>query len=398
MRIIKAADVPVEVTGGINSFMRTTGAELEERGHEVEYLFKEDLAHRLIRRPLRRLLIPWLIAWKILRRQRRGPGYDIVEIHETSAAAYVLLRRVLRRLDLPPCVVISYGADERLWRAQIGRWHALGQRGSLKTRLWHPITVLPQSRYALAHADHVLVSSDEDAEYVRARLGVDSTRIGRADSAVGSAYFSLERRPPEDGGTRLLFIGTWTDRKGIRELAAAWSTLSEHGSIMLTLAGTVVPERQVLGSFDRNRERVTVAPRLSESELMGVIGRHDIFILPAWFEGGAPIAAIQAAAAGLPCVVTEIGGNTDVFRPRDPESDGALLIPAHDAAALVAAVERLVSEPELARRLGRNARARAREFTWDVTAERSLAAYRAAGCSYASQSSPAAATGSGTSG
>jgi glycosyltransferase involved in cell wall biosynthesis len=378
MRIIKAADVPVRGIGGINSFMRKTGAELEERGHHVDYLFQEDLAPRLIPRPLRRLLVPWLITWKIFRRHRGGPGYGVVEIHESSAGAYPLVRRMLPALGLPPCVVISYGAAELYWKAQIERWRVLGRRGSLITRVWLPITLLPQSRYALAHADHVLVSSEKDAEYVNVKLGVERARIGRADSAVGTEYFSLERLPRRDAETRLLFIGTWIDRKGIPELAAAWSTLSRHDSIRLTLACTVAPEQAVLESFDSHSERITVMPRLSEEELIDVIVRHDLFVLPAWFEGGAPIAAIQAAAAGLPCVVTEIGGNIDVFRAQDAEADGALVIPPHDAAALAAAVERLITEPGLAERLGRNARARARDFTWDVTAARSLTAYLAA--------------------
>jgi D-inositol-3-phosphate glycosyltransferase len=121
-----------------------------------------------------------------------------------------------------------------------------------------------------------------------------------------------------------------------------------------------------------------VMPRLSEEELKEVIVAHDLFVLPAWFEGGAPIAAIQAAAAGLPCVVTDIGGNADVFRPQDPEADGGLLIAPHDAEGLTKAIERLVREPELAERLGRSARARARDFTWEVTAAQSLTAYLAA--------------------
>jgi glycosyltransferase involved in cell wall biosynthesis len=378
MRILKAADVRGRAIGGINSFMRKTGAELEVQGHHVDYLFQEDLAPRLIPGPLRRLLVPWLIACKVLWRQRRGAGYDVVEIQEWSAGAYPLVRRKLPVLGLPPCVVISYGAAERHWKAQNERWQALGRRAPLKTRFWFPITLLPQSRYALANADQVLVSSQKDVEYVNSKLGVERARIGQADSAVGGEYFSLRRLQRRDGETRILFIGNWIDRKGTPELTAAWEKLAQDDSLRLTLACTVYPEHEVLSTFNGHSDRITVMPRLSEQELKDVIVKHDLFILPAWFEGGAPIAAIQAAAAGLPCVVTDIGGNADVFRPQDPEADGALLINPHDADALAAAVERLISEPGLAERLGRNAKARAKEFTWEVTAANSLAAYLAA--------------------
>src|SRR5437764_458370 len=88
MRILKVADVRGSGIGGINSFMRKTGAELVRQGHRVDYLFQEDLGPRLIPHPLRRLLVPWLITWKVFRRQRRGAGYDAVEIHEWCAGAY----------------------------------------------------------------------------------------------------------------------------------------------------------------------------------------------------------------------------------------------------------------------------------------------------------------------
>lgn len=378
LRILKVADVRGRGIGGINSFMRKAGAENERQGHQVDYIFQEDLAPRMIPVPFRRLFVPWLIIWKVLRRQRSGVGYDVVEIQEWSAGAYPLVRRTVPALRLPPCVVISYGVAERHWRAQNERWQALGRRGPLKTRLWFPITLLPQSRYALANADHVLVSSEKDARYVNSELGVERERIGHADSAVGSEYFSLRKEQRRDQETRILFIGNWIDRKGTPELAAAWEKLSRNDSIRLTLACTVDAEQEVLESFNGRSDRITVMPRLSEQELMDVIVSHDLFVLPAWFEGGAPIAAVQAAAAGLPCVVTDIGGNADVFRPQDPEADGALLIDPHDADGLAVAVERLISEPGLAERLGRNAKVRAKEFTWEVTAANSLAAYLAA--------------------
>jgi glycosyltransferase involved in cell wall biosynthesis len=59
-------------------------------------------------------------------------------------------------------------------------------------------------------------------------------------------------------------------------------------------------------------------------------------------------------------------------------SDGetGLLVPPRDAAALRAAVERLLRDPELRERLGRAARARARErFGWDAVIDRTLELY-----------------------
>jgi glycosyltransferase involved in cell wall biosynthesis len=375
--VLKVADVPLGTAGGINIFMRKTGDVTAAQGHIVEYIFQESLAPRAIPRFLgRRVLVPWLIALKVLWRSWRSRNYDVVEIHEPAAIGYCAISHI-GLLRLPPCVVISYGAAERQWQAVLERCRALGQHAPLKSRILVPLTLLPQSRYAFLHAKHVLVSSDGDARYVHT-LGVPWERIGRADSGVGREYFELERTPRGER-LRLLFIGTWIDRKGVRELVEAWSLLApRHPTAALSVTCAAVEEGRVVRSLGVHNERVTVKPYLSEDELKAELVRHDVFVLPAWFEGGAPLALLQAAAAGLACVVTEIGGHTDVFGISDPEASGALMIPPHDGEALTRSIERLASESGLLERLGANARAHARNFSWDRQAERQLAGYRAA--------------------
>lgn len=77
----------------------------------------------------------------------------------------------------------------------------------------------------------------------------------------------------------------------------------------------------------------------------------DVFVLPSVSEGQS-IALLEAAAAGLPAVATDVGGNPEIL------SDGAtgLLVPSGDRGALSAALGRLVAAPQLARKLGSAAR------------------------------------------
>lgn len=377
MKILKAADISLRVPGGVHSFMVKSGAALADQGNSVDYIFREDLAPSAIPQPLRRFIVPWLLTVRVLHRRREK--YDVVEIHEPDAAVYCFIGQHLAWLRLPPCVVITYGPLERRWRAERERYRALGRRRSLKDRISAPLTLLPQSRYAFRNADHVLVSSGEDGEYVCRELGVRQDRVGYAYSGVGDAYFQVRRNQPSGGQTKMVFIGTWIDRKGVRELVEAWSMLAERMcSPTLTLLATVTREDEVLECFNSSRDRIVVRPLISEAELIEQLAQHDVFLLPAWFEGGTPLALLQAAAAGLACVVTSIGGNTDVFRPEDPAADGALLMPPHDSDALAASLERLVSDRQLIERLGANARNRARSFSWRATGEQALCAYRAA--------------------
>ncbi len=82
----------------------------------------------------------------------------------------------------------------------------------------------------------------------------------------------------------------------------------------------------------------------------------DVFVLPSWREG-LPRSAIEAAASGLPLVLTDIRGCREVAR------DGieGFLVPVRDPRSLAGAIIRLLDDPELRTRMGAAARARAEE-------------------------------------
>jgi glycosyltransferase involved in cell wall biosynthesis len=375
MRILRIADLPDWHPGGIVSAMKRSSEAMAADGHVVEHLLREGLGGPA-KPGVRRLLAPWLVVWHVLRRVRRGTRYDVVEIHEPLAAPYALLRRRVRRLGLPPCVVLSHGTEERAWRAQRERWRALGLRAPLKTRVLVPLTLVWQARRALRGADHVIVLSEEDADYVRRELGVPSGRVTRISNAAGDEFRSIQRAP-RNGRLRLVTTGTWIDRKGTPELVSAFSSLLNDGvDATLTLAGTMLDEDAVLDSFrEENRERVVVRPTLAAGELATTLAHQDVFVLPSWFEG-MPLSTLEAAAAGLACVVSATCGHLDIFRAGAPEADGAVLVPPNDAAALSRALRRLAEDPQLTAQLGERARERVASFTWAASAAQTLAAYR----------------------
>ncbi len=172
-----------------------------------------------------------------------------------------------------------------------------------------------------------------------------------------------------------MFVGTWIERKGIRELCEAWSGVCRRSpDAHLTVVGTATGD-QVLRDFRAHcRDRVTVVPHVEPADLPELLSRQDLFVLPTWFEG-MPLSMLEAAASGLACVVGATCGNLDFFPPDDPEACGGILIPLHDSAALASAIERFIDEPGLCGTLGERARARAREYPWRRTAENLLAAY-----------------------
>ncbi len=80
----------------------------------------------------------------------------------------------------------------------------------------------------------------------------------------------------------------------------------------------------------------------------------DIFCLPSYREGF-PRSAMEAAAMGRPCVVTDVRGCRQVVRHRG----NGLLVPVRDPAALADAILALLADRDLARRMGDEGRRRA---------------------------------------
>ena len=83
------------------------------------------------------------------------------------------------------------------------------------------------------------------------------------------------------------------------------------------------------------------------------------------------IVLVEAMAAGVPVVASDIAGYREVVR----HGVDGLLVPPNDADALAAAIRRVLSEPQLAATLAAAGRTRAETFSWQSVAPRLEAVY-----------------------
>jgi starch synthase len=110
---------------------------------------------------------------------------------------------------------------------------------------------------------------------------------------------------------------------------------------------------------------------VAHDELGPYYERASIVVVPSRREGYG-VAAREGMAFGRAVVATHVGGLPDAIE----DGVSGLLVPARDQAALRAALERLLSDPELRARLGTSARERARaEFSWAAATAAVLAVY-----------------------
>jgi glycosyltransferase involved in cell wall biosynthesis len=95
----------------------------------------------------------------------------------------------------------------------------------------------------------------------------------------------------------------------------------------------------------------------ARGDVRELLASSDIFVLSSRSEGH-PVSLLEAMATGLPVVATDVGGVAESV----VHGQTGLLVPAGEVTALAAALERLVDDEQLRRRLGTAGRVRACEL------------------------------------
>lgn len=325
-----------------------------------ENLTHEEAAPDRLRRSLLYKLAPaffvafgMLAAWRLARRER----YDVVHIHWPLPLA--LLGWAAARAAGAPRVTLFYGVELRL----VARaFPAL--RGFLRWAIRSSQRVVAISRYT---ADEVrALVPDREVEVIpyTYELADAPQRLSRVDG----------RRPT------ILFVGRLVERKGVPVLVDALAELRRTLDARLVVVGDG-PERAAIErrAIDRGISgAVELRGQVSDEALRAAYGEADVFVLPAIVDSrgdteGLGVVLLEAMNFGLPVVGSAVGGILDIVVP---EESGLLVSPG-DVKALAAALERVLTQEDFARRVGEAGRQRVRtHFSWATIVERWLAVYR----------------------
>ncbi|MEX2113428.1 MAG: glycosyltransferase [Pirellulales bacterium] len=174
---------------------------------------------------------------------------------------------------------------------------------------------------------------------------------------VSSCIHERDMRPREyqelNDPPRLLFVGYLRPEKGIGNLLEAFETVRRKRPLKLTIVGDTDNgtdvERLFLNRI-RNcpfRDDITLAGLLPFGEpLFDVYRVHDLLVLPSLSEG-TPRTLVEARAFGCPVVATRVGG---IPSSVDDGRTG-LLVEPNDSQGLAAAIDRVLSDDSLRRRL-----------------------------------------------
>lgn len=161
----------------------------------------------------------------------------------------------------------------------------------------------------------------------------------------------------------LVHVGSFTREKNHAWLVEQFGRLAAlRPEARLVLIGDG-PERPAVESACRGTGVVFLGVRSDAAELAG---GADVLVLPSLTEG-LPGVVLEAGARGVPTVATAVGGVPEIVR----DGETGLLTAPGDADGFVAALSRLLSEPDFRRSMGLAARALvAAEYDFDRAVER----------------------------
>lgn len=160
------------------------------------------------------------------------------------------------------------------------------------------------------------------------------------------------------GPKTILFLGLLGKRKGIFDVLAVLDELRHDVPEVRLIAGgdgEIEEVRATVASLGL-QEHVEVPGWIGQEKKQVLLKSADIFVLPSYNEG-LPMSLLEAMAAGLPVVCSNVGGIPTAIT----EGKDGLLIDPGDRPALKAALLSLLQDPERCRQLGEAAYARVNE-------------------------------------
>jgi len=221
-------------------------------------------------------------------------------------------------------------------------------------------------------ADAVITVSEYTAGNIRSQLSLDRDTI--AICPPGAPPWSpVDRRDPRG---HILFMGTVEPRKNVPALLRAYASLVKRrpDAPPLAIAGKIADACQsILTDIAAPplAGRVRPVGYVSGDNRERLYREASMLVLPSFDEGfGMPV--LEAMTLGIPVIVSTRGALPEVV------GDAGLLVDPEDHDGLSAAMERLLTDDALAARNAAAGLARARQFSWDATAARTMEAYGAA--------------------
>ncbi len=289
------------------------------------------IAPNIRRRPWTAVQVPTLSAALARGVMANRDWADVIHAHWLYPAG-LMATAVARQT---PVVVTSHGGD-------------LNRMGNRGFTAWMVKRVLRRADRTVAVSEalrHRLIDVGGNERRTRfLPLGVELERAQRADTTTW-----IE----DDDSLKIVFVGSLIPRKAPLVLVAALGQVRDAG---LPARAAFLGDGDLAGEVEQLATtediRIRLVGNVPPDDVRSWLASSDVMVLPSLSEGR-PVAIMEAMAAGLPVVASDIGGVRELVT-----ADTGLLVPAGDPTGLAQALMMLAGDADLRDRLGSAGRSR----------------------------------------
>ena len=348
--------------GGVNEHVRHTCEAMRRMGHDAWIITSKYGKEREDEGHIIRIGTGWAfpangsvgrvtLGWRLKQQAREllaEHRFDVLHFHEPFVPF------------LSPTVL------EASRTVNIATFHAFGGFSPsywVGKRFAGRLAELIDGRIAVSSAARHFIGRYFPGDYRIIPNGVDIDEFGKAEP------FDELR----DGTLNILFVGRLEERKGLIHLIKAYNRLRKrHVDARLLVAGDGKRAREYRRYVGlRGIRDVEWLGRVSNEEKARYFASADIFCAPNTGQESFGVVLLEAMAAGVPIVASDIHGFKQVVQ----RNVQGLLVEPRNHRALAAGLYKLAGDPELRDRMGDAGRQRAPEFSWDRVTDRIVEYY-----------------------
>lgn len=215
--------------------------------------------------------------------------------------------------------------------------------------IWYKNPIGKLVYYAARKADVITVVSRSELSLVKSHLPASSSVLHKIKviyNGVIDTSTSYTNKPTES--ITFCIASRLVKDKGIGEAIEAFNQVAiKYPAATLTILGDG-PDKDLFHTQAENKPGIIFLGH--QKDPLSYMAKAAIFLHPTYHEGFS-VALVEASMLKRAIIATDVGGNPEIII----DGQTGLLIPPKDPAALAKAMLRLIEDPSLASRLGKNA-------------------------------------------
>lgn len=177
-------------------------------------------------------------------------------------------------------------------------------------------------------------------------------------SGIDPKQFSIKRTEKNIKNVTFLFAGRGEDpAKGLEFFLKIFRKLREKHSEIRFL---------VTGKFDFAEKGIESVGWIPQEQMPDLFKRADICVVPSLWEEPFGIVAVEAMAAGVPVIASEVGGLKQIIR----HGETGYLIPPGDCDGFFYAANLLIENSDMRQEMGEKGQSLAKEYSWEKVMEK----------------------------